>query len=233
MGSDDHDLVNHRNGHHQVQIAPKTLTLGQIRDSIPPHLFNRSYAKSFFWTVHDLVLVLVIFLATRYLVNHVIPDHLYWPTILVYWLVQGTAATGIWIIAHECGHGAFSPNEAINDFFGWLLHSMCLVPYYAWKLSHNKHHRGTGHMGKDVAFIPFTQTESEDSIWTDAPVLKVFSWLIFGWPAYLIYNAGGQKYSRWTSHFTTDSPIFDGKHNKEIYLSNLGLILFSGTALHV
>jgi omega-6 fatty acid desaturase (delta-12 desaturase) len=32
--------------------------------------------------------------------------------------------TGLWVIAHECGHRAFSPNEAFGDAVGLILHSV-------------------------------------------------------------------------------------------------------------
>lgn len=45
---------------------------------------------------------------------------------------QGAVATGVWVIAHECGHQAFSKWQAVNDGFGLVLHSVLLVPYYSW-----------------------------------------------------------------------------------------------------
>ncbi|KAK6774056.1 hypothetical protein RDI58_029295 [Solanum bulbocastanum] len=34
--------------------------------------------------------------------------HLAWP---IYWIVVGCVCTGIWFIAHECGHNAFSKHK--------------------------------------------------------------------------------------------------------------------------
>jgi hypothetical protein len=36
------------------------------------------------------------------------------------------------VIAHECGHQAFSKWQAVNDAVGLVLHSLLLVPYYSW-----------------------------------------------------------------------------------------------------
>jgi omega-6 fatty acid desaturase (delta-12 desaturase) len=52
--------------------------------------------------------------------------------------------TGLWVLAHECGHGAFSPSRTFNNVVGWVLHSALLVPYFSWQLSHSKHHKATG-----------------------------------------------------------------------------------------
>lgn len=32
----------------------------------------------------------------------------------------------------QCGHGAFSNYEAVNDGVGLVFHSLLLVPYYSW-----------------------------------------------------------------------------------------------------
>ena len=45
---------------------------------------------------------------------------------------QGAVCTGIWVVAHECGHQAFSKWQAVNDGVGLVLHSALLVPYYSW-----------------------------------------------------------------------------------------------------
>lgn len=30
---------------------------------------------------------------------------------------------GVWVIAHECGHQAFSESKQLNNAVGWVLHS--------------------------------------------------------------------------------------------------------------
>ncbi|KAJ3053448.1 Delta(12)-fatty-acid desaturase, partial [Quaeritorhiza haematococci] len=79
-----------------------------------------------------------------------------WP---VYWVCQGVVLTGLWVIAHECGHQAFSDYAWVNNTVGYILHSALLVPYYSWKISHSKHHKGCGHMTKDQVFVPATRKE--------------------------------------------------------------------------
>ena len=68
---------------------------------------------------------------------------LVWP---IYWLLQGVYMTGIWVIAHECGHHAFSDYQIVDDIVGYILHSSLLVPYFIWKITHAKHHLNTGSM---------------------------------------------------------------------------------------
>ena len=58
------------------------------------------------------------------------------PIWIIYGLLSGTTAMGFWVIAHECGHGAFSNNKKLETITGYLLHSLLLVPYFSWQRSH-------------------------------------------------------------------------------------------------
>ena len=85
--------------------------------------------------------------------------------------------TGLWVIAHECGHGfsyfpiiiymykdiycniinsAFSDSELVNDIVGLSLHSFLLVPYFGWKYTHAKHHKYTNHLIHGETHVPAT-----------------------------------------------------------------------------
>lgn len=44
------------------------------------------------------------------------------PAWIAYAVVCGTVATGAWVVAHECGHGAFSNNKTLQDSVGFILH---------------------------------------------------------------------------------------------------------------
>ncbi len=57
---------------------------------------------------------------------------------------QGCIMTGIWVLAHECGHGGFSASKAVNDVVGTIFHSLLLVPYHPWRITHARHHKNTG-----------------------------------------------------------------------------------------
>jgi omega-6 fatty acid desaturase / acyl-lipid omega-6 desaturase (Delta-12 desaturase) len=41
----------------------------------------------------------------------------------LYGFWAGLFATGLWVIAHECGHQAFSEYKIVNNTVGWVLHS--------------------------------------------------------------------------------------------------------------
>ncbi len=50
------------------------------------------------------------------------------------------------IIQHDCGHGAFLPKRAGNDWVGRALGVLTFTPYDCWKRSHTLHHASTGNL---------------------------------------------------------------------------------------
>lgn len=138
---------------------------------------------------------------------------LLWP---LYWFAQGTQMTGVWVLAHECGHQSFSESKTINNMVGLVCHSALLVPYHSWRITHAKHHGNTGSCANDEVFCPPVRTENGKSptaeedlgeMVHEAPLVQMF-WIVFmlvlGWmPGYLCFNATGpSKYSGFAkSHF--------------------------------
>lgn len=65
-----------------------------------------------------------------------------------------------------------------------------------------------------------------DDLFEDAPFWCLSGLLIqqlFGWPAYLLKNASGQPYPKWTNHFDPKAVIFDKRHFNQIVLSDIGV----------
>lgn len=129
-----------------------------------------------------------------------------------------------------------------NNVVGYVLHTLLLVPYYSWQITHAKHHHHTGHMTKDQVFVPGTRSEiglpkpaegvevlSEREAMKRAleddeptaelqtiPILHLFRIIVMwtlGWPGYLLFNVASQKHEGWQSHFFPNSAIFDGVKN--------------------
>lgn len=86
----------------------------------------------------------------------------YLPAWIAYAFVAGTCSTGCWVVAHECGHGAFSDNKMIQDTVGYVLHSLLLVPYFSWQRSHAVHHSRTNHVLEGETHVP-AQINTADS----------------------------------------------------------------------
>lgn len=87
-------------------------TKREVYQAIPEECFKRDTAKSLMYAAISAAITFSCF-ATGFL----IPLKLAWaPLWLLYSAVTGTVATGMWVVAHECGHGAFSDNKALQDF---------------------------------------------------------------------------------------------------------------------
>lgn len=116
----------------RMPTAKPDFTIGSLRKAIPSHCFQRSMVKSFSYLAVDLALISALFYSTRFFDHSSLPSwaaYILWPA---YWYWQGAVMTGVWVIAHECGHQAFSDYQAVNDIVGLILHSCLLVPYYSW-----------------------------------------------------------------------------------------------------
>ncbi len=52
----------------------------------------------------------------------------------------------LFLIQHDCGHGAFFRHQAINDAVGRVLGVLTFTPYDYWRRSHAIHHASTGNL---------------------------------------------------------------------------------------
>jgi omega-6 fatty acid desaturase (delta-12 desaturase) len=223
-----------------------TFTMKQIHDAIPPHCFQPSTLRSMAYVVRDFFYFSVLIYLTSYIkyIPNIYARAAAWTA---YTIIQGMVMTGIWILAHECGHGGFSKNKKLNNVMGLLMHSFLLVPYHSWKITHSAHHKATGNLEKDTAFVPHTRESwvktnhgpdadvnsvSMAHLSEDAPVVTLSHCIIhqvFGWPGYLLFNLTGQKYEvgfPQYSHFYfgEDSPFFKKEQLPLILLSDLGVL---------
>lgn len=124
---------------------------------------------------------------------------------------------------------AFSDYGWLNDLVGLTFHSLLLVPYYAWKHSHRRHHSATGNVDRDEVFVPEVRSRvtPQSMEWDEVPLVravKLAGALTLGWPLYLLCNVSGRPYPRVASHFDPWSPIFSKRERKEIVVSNAALL---------
>lgn len=153
-----------------------------------------------------------------------------------YALVTGTVAMGLWVLAHECGHGAFSKNQNLQDGVGYILHSFFLVPYFSWQRSHAVHHKFTNHMELGETHVPEPSYGSKEdgtlglrqafqSVFGEKMGLRgfgglqMFLHLIIGWPAYLWIGATGGPDRGMTNHYWPD-PLTEPKNIKNELFPN-------------
>ncbi|KAL2890958.1 Delta(12) fatty acid desaturase [Ceratocystis lukuohia] len=237
-------------------FEPPNYTIKDIHNAIPKHCFQRSALHGYLYIIRDLSAIASIFyVAYNYLTPEFVPSYYARAALwALYTIAQGLFATGIWVIAHECGHQAFSESRLVNDATGFVLHSCLLVPYFSWKMSHGKHHKATGHMERDMVFLPRTREQHASKLGklvedlgelTEETPIAAFVGLIaqqlFGWPLYLICNVTGHNnhdrqregrgkgknngFGGGVNHFNPYSPLFETRDIPSILASDVGIIL--------
>ncbi len=71
-----------------------------------------------------------------------------------YWLclLLSVPAAGflvrLFMIQHDCGHGAFFRHRLVNDWVGRVISVVTLTPYDFWRRSHAMHHAGSGNLDR-------------------------------------------------------------------------------------
>jgi omega-6 fatty acid desaturase (delta-12 desaturase) len=138
------------------------------------------------------------------------------PLWVLYAVVAGTAACGAWVVAHECGHDAFSSNRKLQDGVGFVLHSALLVPYFSWQRSHAIHHAKTNHVIEGETHVPKRANAPEGEAVlrrrgrlgpTVHASYSIGSRLLFGWPVYLLTGSTGGPERGTTNHFWPFAPF--------------------------
>eukprot|EP00210_Caulerpa_lentillifera_P000723 g700.t1 len=211
-------------------------TLRDIKQKIPDHCFDRSTLHSFAYLLFDLSIISLLVYLSSWIDSLPVSPFFHWTIFWpIYWYTCGAIATGVWVIGHECGHGAFSKSPVINDCVGFIVHSLLLVPYFSWKHSHRRHHSNTANLAKDEVFVPRVKSHFSEELsiesWAFVAVIRLIITFILGWPMYLIFNASGRPYPSWANHFSPYSPIYSPKERLEVILSDIGLVVvFTGLA---
>uniref|UniRef100_A0A7S4MJ73 Fatty acid desaturase domain-containing protein n=1 Tax=Prymnesium polylepis TaxID=72548 RepID=A0A7S4MJ73_9EUKA len=209
----------------------------QIRDVVPAHCFKRNTLKSMFYAVQSVAVTGLCVALGRMIPMRAASLPLW----LAYAAVTGTAATGMWVVAHECGHGAFSDNRALQDAVGYILHTALLVPYFSWQHSHAVHHSRTNHITEGETHVPIVvggtpgleTPGGEEELHRSRSIggsiygaYQLTTHLVFGWPVYLLFGAtGGPKYGM-SNHFWAKKPfsttLWPNKWPKKVGQSALG-----------
>jgi omega-6 fatty acid desaturase / acyl-lipid omega-6 desaturase (Delta-12 desaturase) len=227
-------------------------SIGSIRAAVPKHCFERSILRSMYYLIRDSTIVFLIgFGAYFYLPM----DNLFNPAQILMWIVfavvQGTAMTGLWVVGHECGHGAFSSSRLLNDLIGYPVHTMLLVPYWAWAQTHATHHSRVNHLLDGESHVPSLKSKvfpkmakMANSLGEDAfTFMEVVNHLVFGWPAYLFAHITGSKrnprtkerYVKKPNHFDprSSNELFGETMQVKIFFSTLGVISMVGALVYL
>eukprot|EP00906_Rhabdomonas_costata_P032586 RCo045901 len=214
-------------------------TVAEAKQAIPAHCFVRSLPRSMMHAIISAVLAGgMLYVAWRFF-----PAPSLSPLVIalyvLYAFVEGTLLTGCWVIAHECGHGAFCDNPVIQDAVGYVFHSMLLVPYFSWQRSHAVHHQFTNSMTEGETHVP---NKVEPGSWGDSMLalhdtlgdslfgaMNLFNHLAIGWPLYLLFGFTGSPERGISNHFVPfNDKLFPGMWRYKVLLSDIGVLVTLG-----
>eukprot|EP00210_Caulerpa_lentillifera_P001843 g1772.t1 len=144
---------------------PDEVTLPQIVKTLPEEVFEidnfkawRSVFITFFAVGSSLALV------------GISP----WYLLPFTWTLAGTAATGLFVIGHDCGHRSFSENKLVEDIVGSLCFAPLVYPFEPWRIKHNHHHAHTNKLEEDTAWHPLTQEKMQELDSIQRPLFAAF-----------------------------------------------------------
>ena len=178
-------------------VPRKVPSIVEIKRVIPKHCFQCSLLRSTSYIIKDLIIMALLYGTMRYLESQPfrILTLLYTP---VYCFFQGTMMWAFFVIGHDCGHGSFSKYTLVNDIAGSFVHTVIMLPYYPWKMSHHHHHKNTNNLDEDEGFFPIRKRDTDGK----------------GHPIYFLFGVGlyyfllrGFK-PRTKNHYNPFNPFF-------------------------
>ncbi len=72
----------------------------------------------------------------------------YWVALPLLWLPAAGLLVRLFMIQHDCGHGAFFRHRSANNWVGRVLGVLTLTPYESWRGAHAMHHASSGHLDR-------------------------------------------------------------------------------------
>lgn len=126
----------------------------------------------------------------------------------------------LFILQHDCGHGAFFTSQRVNNLLGSVLGIVTLVPYAYWRKTHAMHHATSGNLDARGFGDVDTLTVRE---YLSRPPWKRFLYRLYRHPVVLLLL--GPTYQFVVKHrFPLDAPRGWRREWASVHWSNLGLV---------
>jgi acyl-lipid omega-6 desaturase (Delta-12 desaturase) len=137
-----------------IPTVDADIRLKDIIKTLPQECFQKSHRKA--WS-SVLLTVLAVGLGFVAIANSP------WFLLPLAWLFAGTAFTGLFVIAHDCGHRSFAKRRWVNDWVGQSLLLLLIYPFHSWRILHNHHHLHTNKLQVDNAWHPWKLEEYQEA----------------------------------------------------------------------
>jgi acyl-lipid omega-6 desaturase (Delta-12 desaturase) len=183
------------------------LQLRSIIQSLPKDCFEQDPIQA--WKG---IIISVLFVALGYGSIIVSP----WFLLPFAWALTGTALTGFFVIAHDCGHRSFSKKRWVNDWVGHIFLLPLIYPFHSWRILHNFHHTHTNKLDVDNAWQPSRAEE-----YSQYP-----SGIQAGYRALRSYFWWAGSIAHWAKYHL-DWRTFEGKERNQVRVSVLAITAFA------
>jgi acyl-lipid omega-6 desaturase (Delta-12 desaturase) len=153
-------------------------------------------------------------------------DHGFWLTLLLALPAAGFMVR-LFMIQHDCGHGAFFRSRRLNDVVGRAIGVLTLTPYGYWRRAHAIHHATSGNLGRqgvgDIDLLTVAQYEA-------LPRLKRLAYRLYRNP--LVLFGLGPTYLFVVKHRLPPDAL---RHRAlgSVLLTNLAIAAAAGAAMAV
>jgi acyl-lipid omega-6 desaturase (Delta-12 desaturase) len=146
-------------------LRSQGIQLKDIVKTLPRECFEKNQQKAWTSVLTSVLAVIVGYVAIVYSPWFLLPFA---------WFFTGTALTGFFVIAHDCGHRSFAKRRWVNDWLGHLLMLPLIYPFHSWRILHDYHHVHTNELHIDNAWQPWT---AEDYHGTQRSIRKIYEGL--------------------------------------------------------
>jgi len=196
-----------------IPTNEETIRLKDILKTLPKECFQQNQRKAWLGLLTNVLLV-----GLGYAGIAIAP----WFTLPLFWIFTGTALTGFFVIAHDCGHRSFAKRRWVNDLVGHIFMLPLIYPFHSWRLLHNHHHLHTNKLDIDNAWQPF-----RPEVYASSDKLTQLGYRLvrgrFWWVGSIAHWA--------LLHF--DWSKFSGKNRAQVKLSVLVVAIFAAIAFPV
>lgn len=174
---------------------------------------NPSIGSSMWQLINTQVPYILLWIAMIYLVSFS------WWYILPLILLATGFTVRLFIIFHDCGHGAFFRSKTANNILGTILGILTFTPYHRWHHAHLMHHRTSGNLDKRGEGDVWTLTVDE---YKSLPRKKRFFYRIYRNP-FIMFGLGAPLMFLVSNRFTRKG--FSRKERLSVYVTNAGIAL--------
>lgn len=144
----------------------------------------------------------------------------YWLTLLLAVPTAGFLVR-LFILQHDCGHGALFKSKRWNDAIGFLLSILVMTPYTCWRRQHALHHATSGDLDRRGVGDVHTLTVAE---YLALPPMKQLAYRIYRHPL-VFFGIGPIVHFAILQRFTANLPRTWKIERAGVHATNLALLV--------